>query len=314
MTDHKLPDPLVPAEVDLRDFAFMPLDVRRFRDCRLVATKPPEEALAAILLWSASWHQQPASSLPDDDVELSQLAGYGRAVREYKRIKEGSLYGFMQCSDGRWYHPVVAEKAAEGWNAKLLQEHKRACDRQRKANKERAERKEEALPMPPHPPLLIVTYTDGIPTWMYSDSVGTDETVGGNSSGNGGSVLRKSRLKGQGQCKGQGQGLGTTAPDVAADPIFGPYLAMMQAKGMHPGAARNFLALMRVGYGDDLVLAVLAEAQRQDVTKPLPWIKKALETRHRNNGQRPNKQEALEERNRRALQDWQPPEVRDATQ
>lgn len=206
MTDQQLPDPLVPAEVDLRDFAFMPLDVRRLRDCRLVATKPPEEALAAILLWSASWHQQPASSLPDDDVELSQLAGYGRAVREYKRIKEGSLYGFIRCSDGRWYHPVVAEKAAEGWNAKLIQEHKRACDRQRKANKERAERNEEALPMPPHPPLLIATYPNGIPTWRYSDSIGIEESGGGNSSGNGHSVLRKSRLKGQGQgqCKGQG--------------------------------------------------------------------------------------------------------------
>ena len=78
-----LPDPLVPAEVDLRDFQYMPLDVRRLRDSRLVSTRSPEEVVAAILLWSSSWHQSPAASLPDDDVELSAMRTCGTSARTH---------------------------------------------------------------------------------------------------------------------------------------------------------------------------------------------------------------------------------------
>jgi hypothetical protein len=233
LIDLQLPDPLVPADVDLRDFAFMPLDVRRLRDSGLMAEKTPEEIVAAILLWSAAWHQVPSSSMPDDEKQLSQLAGYGRAVREFLKIKDGALHRWIRCSDGRWYHPVVAEKAAEGWNGKIMQEHKRACDRQRKANKERAERNESALPMPPHPPLLSMRLVDGIPCWRLWDSVGTPNNSSGNtgggaatSDGNEGGVLRKSRLKGQGegevqgqgQCKGQGEGKGLKPPTPKSNP------------------------------------------------------------------------------------------------
>lgn len=127
-------DPLVPAEVELHDFQFMPLDVRRLRDSRIVATKSPEEVVAAILLWSSSWHQSPAASLPDDDVELSALAGYGgiRGVALFRRIKDGALYGFVKCSDGRWYHPVVAEKALAAWQSKVKTAHGKDKDRYRK--------------------------------------------------------------------------------------------------------------------------------------------------------------------------------------
>jgi hypothetical protein len=80
---------------------------------------------------------------------------------------------------------------------------------------------------------------------------------------------------------------------------------MLGAKGLSNGHARNFLSLMRQTYGDELVLEVLAEAQKQDISKPVPWIKKALETRQKPRG---NKQESLEEKNRRAVEDWAPPE------
>lgn len=158
------PDPLVPAEVDLRDFQFMPLDVRRLRDSKLVAVRSPEEVVAAILLWSASWHQQPASSLPDDDVELSSLAGYGgvRGVALFRKIKSGALYGFVLCADGRWYHPVVAEKAADGWNAKLDTQHYRASERVRKENIERKEKGLPDLPKPSKPEHLTGREVGGI--------------------------------------------------------------------------------------------------------------------------------------------------------
>jgi hypothetical protein len=222
MTETKRPEPMVPPEVDLRDFAFMPLDVARLRDSGFIAEKEPEEIVAGIMCWSASWHQLPASSLPDNDKQLAKLAGYGRGVRDFLKVKEGALYNFVMCSDGRWYHPVVAEKAAEGWNGKLKEEHKRACDRQRKANKERAERQESPLPMPVFPPLLSLRLIDGIPCFRYWDSSGKEIDPNGNPK----EGLRKSRLKGEGegegQREGQGQSLKPKAARADADPPAPP--------------------------------------------------------------------------------------------
>ncbi len=221
MTD--LPQPLVPAEVDLRDFAFMPLDVRRLRDSRLVAIRTPEEALAAILLWSASWHQQPAASLSNDDAELSLLAGYGRAVKEFKRIRDGALHGFILCADGRWYHPVVAEKAAAAWNGRLELEWRRAADRVRKDNKDRKEKGELEHPVPAKPALLSVQVVVGIPTYRAWHSTGIPSESNDGSGGVPASVRAGpgagappfERDRGEGQGKGTGEsGKGTENPKV----------------------------------------------------------------------------------------------------
>ena len=85
------PEPLVPAEVDLRDFKFMPLDVVRLRDSGLTAKATGDEFRAAVLLWCASWHQVPAASLPDDDDELANICGYSRSRREWAKVRVGAL-------------------------------------------------------------------------------------------------------------------------------------------------------------------------------------------------------------------------------
>lgn len=132
-----LPPPLVPAEVDLRDFQYMELDVRRLRDSRFGAEVSGDAFRAGVFLWCASWHQVPAGSVPDDDIELANLAGYGRFVKEWRKAREEALHGFVKCSDGRWYHPTVCEKAAQAWESKLRHHYDRARDRLRKANKAR---------------------------------------------------------------------------------------------------------------------------------------------------------------------------------
>lgn len=133
------PDPLTPTVCDLRDFEFMPLEVRRLRDARIVSAVGAEEFRAALMLWCAAWHQVPAASVPDDDIELAKLAGYGIAVKAWLKVRKGALTGFVKCSDGRMYHPVVAEKAIESWNSKLEHGYKKFMDRLRKENKARAE-------------------------------------------------------------------------------------------------------------------------------------------------------------------------------
>lgn len=127
-----LPAPLVPASVDLRDFEYMPLHVARLRDAETTVKTNGDEFRCAVLLWSAAWHQVPAASLPDDELVLADLAGFGRVVREWRKVRAGALRGFVKCSDGRLYHRVVAEVAINSWLQKLKHQYTSACNTLRK--------------------------------------------------------------------------------------------------------------------------------------------------------------------------------------
>jgi hypothetical protein len=128
------PAPLTPPDCDLQDFAFMPLQVARLRDSDMAATADPEACWYAVLLWAASWHQLPAASLPNDDAVLARLIGLGRDVRTFRKHKPHALHKFVLCSDGRLYHPVVAEQALEAWERKWQQRWRTECARIKKAN------------------------------------------------------------------------------------------------------------------------------------------------------------------------------------
>ncbi len=118
MADTQTLAPLVSADVDLRDFAFMPLHVRKLRDSDIVLIATGDEFRAAVLLWSAAWHEVPAASLPNDDRVLARFAGYGRDMKGWRRVKEMALHGFELCSDGRLYHPLIADLALEAFKKK----------------------------------------------------------------------------------------------------------------------------------------------------------------------------------------------------
>lgn len=129
-----MPAPLTPPDCDLQDFPFMPLHVARLRDSDLASEESPEACWYAVLLWAASWHQIPAASLPDNDAVLARLVGLGRDLRTWKKHKSGALRGFVLCDDGRLYHPVVADQAAEAWDRKRQQRWRTECARIKKAN------------------------------------------------------------------------------------------------------------------------------------------------------------------------------------
>ena len=103
--------PLTPADCDLQDFAFMPLHVARLRDSDLAAEATPEACWYAVLLWSASWRQIPAGSLPDNETILARLCGLGRDLKTFRKHRAEAMRGFVLCDDGRLFHPVVAEQA-----------------------------------------------------------------------------------------------------------------------------------------------------------------------------------------------------------
>jgi len=177
-----LPAPLVAPDTDLRDFPFMPLFVARLRDSDFAARASGDEFRAGIFLLSAAWCQLPAASVPDDDVVLSQLAGYGRAVKEWRSVRAGALHGFVKCADGRLYHPVLAEVANASWQKKLVARWKRECDRIRKENEGRKEKGLPALEMPSKPAdpqqngsavsAGAPIHSDGIPAETATPSVG----------------------------------------------------------------------------------------------------------------------------------------------
>jgi hypothetical protein len=194
MTD-QLPAPLVPASVDLRDFAFMPLDVLRLRDSDISVEATGEEFRAAVLLWCAAWHQVPAGSLPDNDARLGQFAGYGRVTSAWLEVKAGALRGFVKCSDGRLYHPVIAEKALESWEKKQAHAERKEADRQRKAKRD----EERSV------------NSSGETGNAAKNSGGTTTEFRWNDNG----IPAENALKGQ----GQGQGIITAAADAGARPV-----------------------------------------------------------------------------------------------
>src|SRR6185312_5576397 len=109
--------PLVPDNVDLRDFAFMPLDARRLLTSETWVLGTGDERAAAMTLWLVSWHQVPAGSLPANDRMLDHLS----QAKHWSRVKAHAMRGWVLADDGRYYHPVVAEKALEAWLEKLAQ-------------------------------------------------------------------------------------------------------------------------------------------------------------------------------------------------
>ncbi len=115
--------PLTPPDCDVRGLPYMPLDVVTLVDSDLVALSTGDEFKAAVILWCKAWQQFPAASLPDDDKVLAHLSGAGS---KWKKVRAGAMRGFVHCSDGRWYHPVIAKKAIDAWRGRLAQRERAA--------------------------------------------------------------------------------------------------------------------------------------------------------------------------------------------
>lgn len=132
-TDHHS-DPLVPGQVDLRDFPFTPIFRARLFGSAFHARANDGEWRAGVTLWLKSWDQVPAGTLPDDDIDLCRLAELGRDMKTWRKLKPGALRGWARCSDGRLHHKVVAEGVMEAWERKITQRFKTECARIKKAN------------------------------------------------------------------------------------------------------------------------------------------------------------------------------------
>ena len=311
-----LPSPLIPAFIELQDFSYMPLDVRRLRDSGLAARATGDEFMAAVLLWCASWHQQPASSLPDDDIELAALAGYGRVVKEWLKVREGALRGWVKCSDGRLYHPLISEKAVDSWNEKVEHRHKRECDRLRKENLNRKENKLEPLPMPPKPLRISFDPRSGIPSESGKSSVGipTENSLKGKGEGKG---EVKGEVKGEGLNKpfpdgndaGASQTHVATAPQnpdpppapptppaepvglSAHDAIFQIGVPWLLANGA-TDKVRSVLGGAEKHLGADAAWLMVQDCMREKPLEPIAWLAASINSRKKIAGTAPSRRGA----------------------
>lgn len=86
----------------------------------------------AVTLWMRAWHQVPAGSLPEDDRKLCKLAGLGRDIETWNRVREQALHRFYRCGDGRLYHDFLADQVNAVWSEKRSKDKEKAADRERK--------------------------------------------------------------------------------------------------------------------------------------------------------------------------------------
>lgn len=270
----QLPDPLVPTEVDLRDFGFMPLDVRRLltSETWIEAGDKPKVGHAVMCLWCEAWHQVPAASLPDNDKVLARLAMCD--ARTWNRIRVEVLSGWVKCSDGLLYHPVVAEKARESWAAKVKQRERTKAATEAREAKRRAEQ----------------TARDAQRDVERNEQRNVERDV----------------HQGTGTVKGQGQGIdkhsaaGAAAKpsDPVKDEIWKTGKAILIAQGESRDTAGAFLGKLCKDFGQLLALDAVRDCAKTTPAEAKAWLIARCQDRRALAG---NKSAALERRNHEAV-------------
>lgn len=125
--------PLTPECCDLRGYEWMPLFGERLFSSQFEAHATDIAFRVAIKLYWECWQQVPAASLPNDDVQLCRLAGLGRDMKTWRKLRaDGVLHGFRLCSDDRLYHGMLAEEAIKAWDARQRQQAGRDYERDKK--------------------------------------------------------------------------------------------------------------------------------------------------------------------------------------
>lgn len=252
--------PLTPAEADLQDFAFMPLHVARLRDSDLAAEAHPEACWYAVLLWSAAWHQLPAGSLPAAEAVLARLCGLGRDLKTFRKHRADAMRGWVECDDGRLYHPVVAEQVNASWAEKLAY-------RDRKAKRTAiAEKAADAR-------------------WGKTKSnPDADASSMHDASDEGASSTPDAMLKERGTGTGSYSdpvGSAPADPDLPKpiDPekvMFDQGRALLATAGIANGKAGGVLGKWKRDYGAEAVIVALGKAQREGAIDPISFIEGCL--------------------------------------
>lgn len=197
---------------------------------------------AGVTLWMKSWDQVPAGSLPTDDIDLCRLAELARDIKTWKKVKDGALRGWVLCTDGRLYHPVVAEGINNAIDHKAKQRAKTAKARVAALEKHLKDAKTDDE---------RARITEEIRRIQQTVSQGLSQTLK--------QGPREEKEKGrEGNNSSDPDGSGATAPDVPVEPIdviFGLGIPLLVQANVPEKNARSFLGLQRRLAKDDAKVA-----------------------------------------------------------
>lgn len=300
----ELPDPLSPSDCDLRDFPFLPLDIQRLFNSEFHALADDAAWRAGLTLWLKSFHQVPSGSIPDDDISLTRLAELGRDVKTWKKIRDMALRGWIKCNDGRLYHPVVAEKAAEAWKGKKNQ-RSRTSKARLQAMLTKLAKASDAFDFS-HIENNINTLLDELllslsQTEFNSIKMSVTDSV----------TEAKRKRKGKGEGK---RDFNTVPNGTDGEPSNSPELpisqdaakamtktelwasgkSLLQQAGMPAAQCGSFVGKLCKDYGDDIVIDAVRSTVVDRPADPASYLKSICQ---KAKGERPNRQTSLEQNN-----------------
>lgn len=287
-----LPKPMTPPGCVLQDFPHTPIFRARLFGSSFHARATDAEWRAGVTLWLKSWDQVPAGSLPDDDIELCRLAELARDLKTWKKLRDGSMRGWILCSDGRLYHPVVAEGINNALEAKAAQRDKTLKARIAALEKRLKDASDD-------------TQREGLTEEIRKLSQGLSLSQSQKALLSvTGDVTESKRREGKGR---EEKGLDSSVPNGTGgkppkltDPkeiIFGYGLTMLVNAAVPEKHARSFLGGRIKDYDEATVVNALRDCAKAKPLQPLEWLAAALPP-PAINGAKPNAQEALEASNR----------------
>lgn len=328
--------PLTPADCDLRDFAFQPVDVRRLLTSETWIMGTGDERSAAITLWLESWHQVPAASVPSNDRMLAHLS---QAGTKWGKVKAHALRGWIDGGDGRLYHPVVAEKALAAWIEKLLTSISGAVGNAKRWSIEVDTSDQEAKlcdaiqrlrAIAPQSQALkkkqIVSIAARSKTDRPPIQKSSPPDSGGDRKGEGereGDTYSVAKATG-GEAASQPGAAFPPLPDLPADPqtpvpaqalvpltaddmtkaeLWSAGKSLLQQAGLPKAQCGSFVGKLVKDYGEAVVVEAVRSAVTAQPADPVEYLKACCQ---RSAGQRQpvNKQIALEQRNRAVADEW----------
>jgi hypothetical protein len=297
MTAPSLPDPLVPAEVDLRGYDFMPLFGDVLMGSSFNATTNDTGWRLGVTLWWRSWNTQvPAASLPDDDAVLAMLCGLGRDVKTFRKVKAVALHGFVKCNDGRLYHKFLAPHAIDAWKGR--QSHKFRTMKARIAALERRLKDAVTDEDKAHLSGLLQDLKQSLSQTLAKPVTDPDDKL-----------HRRGREQGQEEDIKRKDSPGKPDADPIRAEIWKTGRTILEGQGDSRDGAGSFLGKLCKDFGQKLVLDAVRDCARATPAEAKAWLIARCQERRNSGG----KQSQLEARNAAVAANWTPPEALDAT-
>jgi hypothetical protein len=124
----------------ITNYEWMPFHIDKFLDSSMLAEAIAEDrrgdVLTAVMLWCKAMKQDPAGTLPDDDVQLAQMAGFGADVAAWRAVRAGALRGWVPViiegekpgAKPRLGHPFIEPLAVKAMGRKLGRQQSREAN------------------------------------------------------------------------------------------------------------------------------------------------------------------------------------------